>query len=119
MCRASRAVHTNCQTINDRQVKERRILSERTMGRGVGSVAGGAAELTEDGHPFNPDILCARYQLLEFVLERRPLKSQARCRPPWAGENSPGLAQHFDNMLAFPILKSALRTGTLPGNFVP
>jgi hypothetical protein len=84
MCRADRAVHTNCQTMNDGQVKERRILSERTMGRGEGSVAGGAAELTEDGHP-SIQIFCARdTQLLEFVLERRPLKSQARCRPPWA-----------------------------------
>jgi hypothetical protein len=32
MCRASRAVHTNCQTMNDGKVKERRILNERTMG---------------------------------------------------------------------------------------
>ena len=61
MCRASRTVHTNCQTLERGQVKERRILNERTMGRGMGSVAGGAAELTEDGHTFNPDIRCARY----------------------------------------------------------
>jgi len=63
--------------------------------------------------------LCARYPASGVCIAASSALVPTALPPLVAGENSPGLAQHFDNMLSFPILKSALQTGTLPGNFVP